>query len=410
MSRYTPRLIHVSRLDDIVSEIGSLGFRPDQAEVVSCGLWYRLVRVDGLDHGLAERIQKVVQASGGMAVFSARQAADETAVDMLLAASQSGLTAIASDPGLRSGPLRDLSESLSEVLQFESTPHTLTLKGKVFDLSQRTHIMGVLNITPDSFSDGGRYWDHAQAVEQARRMIDEGADIIDVGGESTRPGATPVSADEELCRIIPVIEEIAADAGVLVSVDTMKAVVAKQALAAGAAMINDVSSLSRDPSLAEVVAESGVPIVLMHMRGTPQTMQQCTAYEDLMGEICDYLRRRMEYAEKAGIRREQIVIDPGIGFGKSLERGNLTILRNLAELRSLGRPILIGPSRKGFLGRIVGRPAHDRAEATAGAVAAAVMNGADLVRVHDVGMMKQVVAVIDAIKRAAPVKTVKSEK
>jgi len=270
----------------------------------------------------------------------------------------------------------------------------------VFDFSSKLYIMGILNITPDSFSDGGIFFDHKRAVDHAVRMAEEGADIIDVGGESTRPGAKPVTTEEELKRVIPVIRALTREVEVVLSIDTTKARVAEEALAAGAGMVNDVSALQFDPEMASVVAKTAVPVVLMHMRGSPRIMQYNTRYNNLMAEIAAFLRDRISFAEAAGIGKGEIIIDPGIGFGKSIGKGNFVILKNLRELKSLGRPILAGPSRKAFLGHLLDLPVEDREEATAAAVAVSVMNGANILRVHDVKKMKRVVQVVDAIKKS----------
>jgi dihydropteroate synthase len=261
--------------------------------------------------------------------------------------------------------------------------------------------MGVLNVTPDSFSDGGRYRSVARAVARAERMAEEGADLIDVGGESTRPGAAPVPLDEELRRVIPVIERVARRCRLPISIDTTKAEVARRAIAAGATMVNDVTALRGDPEMAAVVADAGVPVVLMHMRGAPATMQRAPRYRSVMGELLRFFRERIAAAEAAGIDRRRIILDPGIGFGKTL-RHNLEILQRLDVLARLGRPILVGPSRKAFLGRLLDLPVGKRLEGTAAAVAAAVLHGARVVRVHDVAAMARVVRVADAIRRGAP--------
>ena len=266
-----------------------------------------------------------------------------------------------------------------------------------FDFAERTHVMGILNVTPDSFSDGGKFLDHSKALDHAKRMVDEGADIIDVGGESTRPGAKPASLDEERRRVIPLIEKIASQVEIPVSVDTTKAGVAKEALEAGAAMINDISALRSDPKMAFLVSEYGVPVVLMHMRGTPQTMQQHLAYDSLISDICSFLKERIEYAESVGIDSQRIIIDPGIGFGKSVPDGNLKIIKNLSLFRDLGKPILVGASRKAFIGSVLNLEVEEREEGTAAAISLAINNGAHIVRVHDVGKMKRVVKMVDAV-------------
>jgi dihydropteroate synthase len=261
----------------------------------------------------------------------------------------------------------------------------------------RPLIMGVVNVTPDSFSDGGRFLSTEQAVEHGLKLIGEGADVIDVGGESTRPGADPVEADEEIARVSPVIEELAAT-GAVISIDTSKAKVAAAGLAAGAEIVNDVTSCG-DSNMAPLVASTGAAIVLMHMKGTPRTMQEDPRYADVVQEVSSFLLRRAEVAQAAGVRREAICLDPGIGFGKNLEH-NLTLLDRLTELTSLGYPVLVGTSRKAFLGSITGqRRPEDRDLATAVTVVMAVERGAKVVRVHNVSVCREALQVALAIVR-----------
>lgn len=256
--------------------------------------------------------------------------------------------------------------------------------------------MGVLNVTPDSFSDCGRYATHDAAVAHAREMIDAGADLIDVGGESTRPGAPPVPPATQIERVVPVIERIAA-LPVVISIDTTKAAVAEAAIAAGAAMVNDISAGRDDSALLPLVAQLGAPLVLMHMLGTPQTMQDDPRYVDVMREVIDFLRIRLAQARAAGVHPGRVLLDPGIGFGKTMAH-NLELLRRQGELLALGRPIVIGTSRKGFIGKITGEPEPaKRLFGTAASVAWSVAQGASIVRVHDVRPMKQVVEMIRAI-------------
>ncbi|OGP13324.1 MAG: dihydropteroate synthase [Deltaproteobacteria bacterium GWA2_54_12] len=259
-----------------------------------------------------------------------------------------------------------------------------------------TLIMGILNVTPDSFSDGGRFMDPGKALERALEMSSDGADWIDIGGESTRPGAEPVDAAEEMKRVVPVIEALA-KRGLIVSIDTTKPSVAEAAIGAGASIVNDVSALSLDPAMAGVVARHGVPLILMHMRGTPKTMQLDTAYGDLMSEVYGYLHSRLEFAAQMGIDPESIIVDPGLGFGKSVE-GNLELLRRLREFKSLGAPVLAGPSRKSFIGKTLNTAGPD--ERLAGTIAAcvlAVANGAAILRVHDVKEARRAAAIADAV-------------
>ncbi len=276
----------------------------------------------------------------------------------------------------------------------------LLMRGRRLVLD-RPLVMGVLNVTPDSFSDGGLYLDPDAAVKHALAMVDEGADLLDIGAESSRPGAEPVSEAEELRRLVPVVQEICRRVAVPVSVDTTKAAVARQALDAGAAIINDISALQADPAMAGIVAKAGAGLVLMHMQGTPQTMQKAPHYDDIVAEVREFLGVRMRAAAEAGIAADQILLDPGIGFGKNLEQ-NLILLDRLDQFQALGRPILVGPSRKAFIGEVLGRRAGDRLLGTAAAVAAAVLRGARVVRVHDVGAMQDVVRVIDAIQAHRP--------
>ena len=269
-------------------------------------------------------------------------------------------------------------------------PYRWRFGRRCYDLGTGPLLMGILNVTPDSFYDGSRYRDPAPAIARALAMEGEGADLIDIGGESTRPGAAPVDAAEELRRVIPVIEGLAGRLRIPLSIDTTKATVAKAALAAGAEIVNDISGLTFDPALARVVAELGAGLVLMHTRGTPGEMQRDTAYADLVGEIREFLGDALERAREAGIESERIVVDPGIGFGKNAA-GNLEIIRRLREFASLGRPVLLGPSRKSFIGAVLGGSAADRLFGTAAAVAVALANGATLFRVHDVKVMRDVV-------------------
>lgn len=267
----------------------------------------------------------------------------------------------------------------------------------MFELPKdRTLVMGILNVTPDSFSDGGQWAVADAAVSHALRMLDDGADIIDVGGESTRPGAAEVSIDEELARTVPVIERILAERpDAVLSIDTTKSEVASPALHAGALMVNDISGLGFDPKIAEVTAEHDAWLVLMHIQGTPRTMQKDPFYDDVVDEICAFLRERMDRAVAAGVRRERIIVDPGIGFGKTLEH-NLEILRRLVEFGELG-PVLVGTSRKSFIGALTGRSVDARAFGTAATVAHAVHSRASIVRVHDVAEMVDVVRVSEAL-------------
>jgi len=271
--------------------------------------------------------------------------------------------------------------------------------GGVFDFNQKTYIMGILNVTPDSFSDGGRYYTLKDAVEHALKMADDGADLIDVGGESTRPGSLPISAEEEMRRVIPVIEELSGEIAIPISIDTYKSSVAKKAIEAGARMINDISALRFDQGMKMVAAHHKVPVVLMHMRGRPATMQEDVVYHSLIPEITQFLKERIKEAERSGIAPNRIIIDPGIGFGKPVIEGNLKIIKHLSFFKTLNKPILIGPSRKAFIAEITGEEGEGRDEGTAALGAIAINSGANMIRVHDVKRMKRVAQMVDALKR-----------
>jgi dihydropteroate synthase len=280
----------------------------------------------------------------------------------------------------------------------------LRLGSRTLTLGERTLVMGVLNVTPDSFSDGGLYLNARKAIERALEIERAGADLLDVGGESTRPGAAPVSAEEELRRVLPVLGGLRGRLKIPISIDTQKAAVAEAAVAAGAAMINDVSALRADAALAEVARRHRLPLVLMHMRGIPRTMQRRPFTRDVLRDVLSGMRAALARARRAGVAKRQIVLDPGIGFGKSFQQ-NYELLAHLPRLAALGCPLLVGTSRKAFIGGTLARggdplPAEQRLWGTAATVAASILGGAHIVRVHDVAEMIQIARVTDAILRA----------
>ena len=282
-------------------------------------------------------------------------------------------------------------------------PQALLLGRTTWPLSQRTRVMGILNVTPDSFSDGGLYCEPERALARAEAMLAQGADLIDVGGQSSRPGAEPVPAAVEQARVVPVVREIVRRHRALVSVDTYRAEVAAAALDAGAVMVNDISALRFDPGMAPLLAERGAAVVLMHMQGTPRTMQQAPTYHHVIDDIYGFLHERLHDAVRAGIERQRIVLDPGFGFGKTVAH-NLDLLRGLDHLGALGQPLLAGTSRKSFLGQVLQRPVDDRLGGSLASALWAARQGAALVRVHDVGATVQGLALLDALKTpsAAP--------
>lgn len=270
------------------------------------------------------------------------------------------------------------------------------MPGVTWQLGDSPKIMGIVNVTPDSFSDGGCFLDPVRAADHAAELVAQGADIVDIGGESTRPGATPISEDEEMRRVLPVIERVASRIAVPVSVDTRRAEIARRALDAGAVIINDVSGLTFEASMPSVCAQGHAGVVCMHMLGTPETMQQNPHYEDVVAEITAYLALRLDVLEQAGIPRDRIVVDPGIGFGKTAAH-NLTILQNVERFRSLGRPVLIGHSRKRFLGKLLGRPIDELLAGTIGVAIALALKGVDVLRVHDVQATRDAVSAFRAL-------------
>ena len=277
------------------------------------------------------------------------------------------------------------------------TPMEFQLKGQRLGLD-RPLLMGIVNVTPDSFFDGGRFCDPHRAVAHALRLVEEGADLLDIGAESTRPGALPVDVQEERRRLVPVVAAVAKAVSVPISVDTSKAEVARAAIDAGAIMVNDVTALRGDSAMVDVVAQAGAGLVLMHMQGTPDTMQHAPRYDDVVGEVAQFLAERVRFAIDHGVAKDRIVVDPGIGFGKTLGH-NLDLLANLRVFTELGYPLLVGPSRKGFIGQLTDQSVEERGWGTAGAVALAVEQGANILRVHDVGPMKDVAKVAVAIAR-----------
>jgi dihydropteroate synthase len=281
-------------------------------------------------------------------------------------------------------------------LKEETSEGFLRFKSKSLNLSSRTHLMGVLNVTPDSFSDGGRFFKVEEAIRRGIELAEEGVDIIDIGGESTRPGSDPVPLEEELRRVIPIIQELTKRTDIPISIDTYKSKVAKEALDSGASMVNDISALRFDPEMKRILADYKVPVALMHIKGTPKNMQDNPYYHNVVEEIKTYLKDSIKMAKDAGIEENKIIIDPGIGFGKTLQ-DNLKILKNLKEFKSLGKPLLIGVSRKSFIGKILDLPVNERLEGSLAALVVSLMNGAHILRVHDVKESKRVARLVDSI-------------
>lgn len=345
--------------------------------------------------------QEMLSLGADAAVARGSVSCSVKATDVLLMGTVKQIRALAAKIQKQPFGLDSISLDLPTLLdRMAQDRYILKTSRREIVLGERTLIMGVLNVTPDSFSDGNLYLDRQKAIERGLQMADEGADIIDIGGESTRPGSQSVATRREIARVVPVVESLAKKLSIPISVDTTKSTVARKTLAVGAEIINDISALSDDNKMTSVVKEASAALILMHRRGKPENMQTGNlVYDDLMGEIIAYLQKALQKAVAAGIDRNQIVADPGIGFGKTYE-DNCKILNKLEELKVLGLPVLLGTSRKAFIGKITGGEPVQRMEGTAATVAAAIMNGCHIVRVHDVAAMKKVAAMTDAIVHA----------
>lgn len=372
----TVRLVNSLSQDELERRCRDLGFSSNEYKCLSEKLSVRLVEIRGLKDP-----RSIKRAAAGLNLVLAVAPAEKALFNVLLAATKVQVGELAARLEKDSeGEVGGLALQLRHIGLKDKAGHW-SLKDREIDLAISPLVMGILNVTPDSFYDGGRYNVSSAAIERASRMLDQGAAIVDVGGESTRPGAEPVSEEEESGRVLPVIRGILErHPQAVVSVDTSKAGVAAQAVAAGASIINDVSAGLTDPAMLDTVASSGAAFVAMHMRGNPRTMQMNTGYDDLTGEIYGYFEERLEAARQAGVARDKIALDPGIGFGKTCE-ANYRLISRLGEFLPLGCPLLVGPSRKSFLG---GENKEDRLEGTLAALTVAILAGASIVRVHDV--------------------------
>lgn len=394
------RCLHITDLKEATYQMGRVGVDSTGIQLMGGKSLLFNFKVEGINPRTANILKQEMLSLGGDAALNREVldcSVDKTSTLLMGTPKQFEKLSLKLNfyPNLQSLG-RSLSETLKNVLK---TQFSLRLRKQNLDLSKRTLLMGILNITPDSFSDGGIYFEKEKAIARGIKMTEEGADIIDIGGESTRPGSKLLDTDEELRRVIPVIEALSKEIDIPISIDTYKSEVARSAIQAGAEIINDISGLRLDPTLASVAAREGVPIVLMHIRGTPETMQKDVRYESLFSEIIQCLNESINRAESAGIDPEQIVIDPGIGFGKTLD-DNLLIIKNLSEFRILGKPILVGTSRKSFLGKILDAETGERLEGTLASIAISVLNGAHIIRSHDVGQARKAIAVSDAIRHA----------
>lgn len=388
------RILHIDNMHDAKEEIRKIGVDASSIPWLSPKALFITMKIENVSAYCANIIKQEMLGKGGdVAINRGALSLSVETSDILLMGTYNQYRRLIYKLGMQTGPLLEIANEIKRTLDgldtgkpayFECGKHRLPI-------GEKTYIMGILNVTPDSFTDGGKYVNLESAVKKAVEMVEMGADIIDVGGESTRPGHQPVNALEEIARVLPVIERLCKEINVPVSVDTSKAVVADKALQAGAVIINDVWGLQKDPAIAQVAAKHGAGVIMMHNSDSSE-------YRDLMGEIIGYLRKSIEIAEKAGIHRESMIIDPGVGFGKTLEH-NLEVMRRLKELGTLNLPVLLGTSRKSLIGNVLELPVYERIEGTAATVTLGIANGTDMVRVHDVKEMARVVRMTDAMVR-----------
>ena len=394
------RCLHITSANEAIRQMKEMGVDPTGVKLMEGKTLHFNLKVEGIEPRTANLLkQEMLSLGGDVAVDGRGLDCSAKQTDALLMGTQKHFEKLI--PKLEQYPnLEALGRSIKETLKNVSkTRYSIHCRNRTLTLGKRTLLMGILNVTPDSFSDGGLFFDHDKAVSHGLKMVEEGADIIDIGGESTRPGSKPIELDEELRRVIPVIESIVKKADVPISIDTYKSAVAQRAIEAGAEIVNDISGLHFDPELAKVVAKGNTPLILMHIQGTPETMQKSIHYDSLFSEILLYLKDSIQRAELAGLDPGQIIIDPGIGFGKTVE-DNLLIIRNLQEFQILGKPILLGTSRKSFIGKILNAEVEERLEGTLSSIAIGVLNGAHIIRTHDVLQAKKAVAIADAIRLA----------
>lgn len=397
-----PRCLHLRSSHEALEVLRKIDCDPYGIEAMLPKMVHLNILLEGIKCNIANIIkQEMLSVGGDAAVSRATVSCSVTETDCVIMGTAKQIQRLSDKISIQPLGLSIISKAIKELLANVSKDlFILKTCRREIVLGEKTEIMGILNITPDSFSDGGLFKDTDDAVEYGLKMIEEGADIIDIGGESSRPGAVAVPLEEEIARVIPVIKGLERSIKIPISIDTTKAEVARIAVENGADIVNDISAMTFDRQMADAVADTGAAIILMHMRGTPKDMQKGDlSYRSLRGDIIEFLEGKMEEAEIAGISPENIMIDPGIGFGKTGE-DSMRLLKYLSEFKVLGRPIVTGTSRKAFIGKITGGGPTERIEGTAAAVTAAIMNGTNVVRVHDVQAMKKVAAMADAILRA----------
>jgi dihydropteroate synthase len=413
MRRFNARILEYSNAEELKKELEKVKVDWEGLQVMLPKGFFRAVKLEGVNYEAAHILkQEMLRLGGEGAISAAVYFGAASPTDVILMGTLAQLEALINS--LRQFPddtLKAVAQEVEEALKNYQRENLkpMQIGKKTFVWGERTYIMGIINVTPDSFSGDGLAGNVEEAVAQAIRFVEEGADILDIGGESTRPGSQPISEEEELSRVMPVLRRLVKEVDVPISIDTYKARVAREAIEAGASMVNDVWGLRMDPDMAKVVAEYNVPVVVMHNRSHPKNAVQearlggryvGVEYQDLMADIVRELEYSIGIALDAGVDFEKIIVDPGIGFGKTVEQ-NLEILRRLGELKVLGRPILLGTSRKSVIGYVLNLPPNERVEGTAATVALGIAAGADIVRVHDVKAMARVAKMADAIVRGA---------
>lgn len=389
--------IDISSACDLKRHLGEIDIADGDIEKTADQFLYSTIKLEGVDTRAANLMKASIETLGG-AIAMRREAQEFTVreTDIIVSGSRRTLSLLATR--LRGEPfgLDGIAAEIDACIS--SGARLMSWGGRVLDFTRKTYVMGILNCTPDSFYPASRNETLREAMKSAREMIGAGVDIIDVGGESSRPGSDPIEADEEIRRVIPVVQAIRKESDIMISVDTRRKEIAERALDAGADIINDISGLKRNEELARLLAKRRVPVVLMHMRGTPKTMQKQVSYGNTISDILRELQPSIAAALSAGIASEMIIVDPGIGFGKRAQ-DNLRIIRELASLKSLNFPIMIGLSRKAFIGEILDRPVEKRLIGTVTANTLAIINGANIIRVHDVGDAVEMVKIIDSVRR-----------
>lgn len=388
------RIVYINDMHEAREEIRKVGVDASAITWLSPKALFIAIKLENVSTFASNIIKQEMLGKGGDAAVNRGVANFSTeSSDVLLMGTYNQYNKLVYKLCMQGGSLKKIANEIQRLLEGleEGKPEYFECGKYRLPIGEKTYVMGILNVTPDSFSDGGQYTKIESAIKRAGEMVEHGADIIDVGGESTRPGYQQVDALEEINRVVPVIERLSRELNVPISVDTSKALVAQKALEAGACIINDVWGLQKDPAIAEVVSKHGAGVIMMHNSDKSD-------YEDLMGDIIRFLRKSIEIAEKSGITRENMVIDPGIGFGKTLEH-NLEAMRRMRELNTLNLPVLLGTSRKSLIGNVLELPVNERLEGTAATITLGIANGADIVRVHDVKEMIRVVRMTDAMVR-----------